>query len=469
MGYREEGKWWVAPANYAEEVRNEFNFAPKIEILETTLRDGEQQPGIVLRREDKVAIAKKLDAAGIHRIEAGTPAVSQEDADAIKEICDLGLNAKIYCFTRNVVSDIELAKKCGVQTGEAIWQAKLKCANLEVVPANFNRYLRFARMMREIYADYTDFIEPFGLDEAWLDVTGHRKSGAEIADEIRNRARKELGLTASVGVSFNKIFAKLGSDMKKPDATTLITPENFREKVWPLPAGDLLFVGPATRRKLAIRNIHTIGDIARADCAALRHALGRNGEMLWIFANGRDASPVRAQGEAELVKSVGNSTTAPRDLICDRDVDLILTVLSESVAERLRAQDLRGDTVSLWIRDCELNGVSCQRKLRRATALAAEIRMCAAALFRERWHWERPVRSLGVCVAGLRPTHGDGQICMFPEANERRYELEGAVEDIRRRFGHYAIGRASLLTDRALSGVNPREEHVIHPEGWRRH
>ena len=154
------------------------------------------------------------------------------------------------------------AKAAGVRTGEAIWQAREKCANLKVVPPDFSKYLRFARMMREIYAEYTDYIEPFGLDEAWLEVTGHPMSGPDIADELRRRAREELGLTLSVGVSYNKIFAKLGSDMKKPDATTIITPENFRQKIWPLPASDLLYVGPATRRKLASRNIHTIGGIA---------------------------------------------------------------------------------------------------------------------------------------------------------------------------------------------------------------
>ena len=158
-----------------------------------------------------------------------------------------------------------LAKAAGIQTGEAIWQAKQKCPGLVVMPPSYGRYQRFSRMMKEIYADYTFQIESFGLDECWLDVTGHRMSGPEIADELRRRAREELGLTLSVGVSFNKIFAKLGSDMKKPDATTVITPQNYRQLVWPLPAADLLFVGPATRRRLLKRNLRTIGDIARCD------------------------------------------------------------------------------------------------------------------------------------------------------------------------------------------------------------
>lgn len=367
-----------------------------------------------------------------------------------------------------VLAKNQLAKGMGVKTGEAIWQARQKCPKLRVLPPDFRKYMHFARMMREIYAEYTDFIEPFGLDEAWLDVTGHKRSGEEIANELRRRAKKELGLTLSVGVSFNKVFAKLGSDMKKPDATTVISPENYREKVWPLPVEELLYVGPATRRKLRNRNIFTIGDLANCDVSALRFALGKNGEMIWNFARGNDHSPVLAAGEAAMIKSIGNSTTAPRDLICDRDVHLVLLVLSESVAERLRAQALRGDVVTLWVRDCELGSLSCQKKISRPTALADEIATHAQALFRERYHWERPIRSLGVSVSNLESRDGTQQLSMFPDVGrQRRYELEEAVEDIRRRFGHYAISRASLLGDGGINAINPRDDHLIFPVGWR--
>lgn len=367
-----------------------------------------------------------------------------------------------------VLAKNEIAKKAGVKTAEAIWQAKQKCPELRVVPPNFKRYMHFAHLMRDIYAEYTDFIEPFGLDEAWLDVTGHKKSGEEIANELRQRAKEELGLTLSVGVSFNKVFAKLGSDMKKPDATTVISMENFQEKVWPLPVEELLYVGPATKRKLHSRNIRTIGDLARCDVNALRCAFGKNGEMIWNFARGQDHSPVLAQGEAAMIKSVGNSTTTPRDLKSDQDVHLVLLVLSESVAERLRAQRMRGDVVALYVRDCELQTISCQRKISHTTALANEIAAHAQALFRERYRWENPIRSLGVSVSGLEFVDGDKQICMFPDMNmERRYDLEEAVEDIRRRFGHYAISRASLLGDSGINAINPRDDHVIFPQGWR--
>ena len=368
-----------------------------------------------------------------------------------------------------ILAKNEMAKKCGVKTGEAIWQAKLKCPDLQTLPPNFGRYMHFAKLMREIYADYTDYIEPFGLDEAWLDVSGHRKSGEEIADTIRRRAKEELGLTASVGVSFNKVFAKLGSDMKKPDATTVISEDNFREKVWPLPVEELLFVGPATKRKLNSRNIRTIGDLARCSVDTLRFFLGKNGEMIWNYARGRDTSPVLRQDEAAMVKSVGNSTTTPRDLVCDQDVHLVLLLLAESVAERLRANDLRGSVVSVYVRDCDLASFSCQKKLSCPTALSREIAACAQALFSEHYRWDKPIRSLGICVSDLHTGDSDRQITMFIDGRrEKNYELERTVGDIRRRFGHYAIGRASLLADEGLNAINPREDHVIHPVGWRR-
>ena len=291
--------------------------------------------------------------------------------------------------------------------------------------------------------------------------------GKAIADELRLRAREELGLTLSVGVSYNKIFAKLGSDMKKPDATTVITPENFREKVWPLPAEDLLYVGPATRRKLRERNICTIGQLACAPLKVLTGLLGKCGEMLWVFANGLESSPVRPMGEAAMIKSVGNSTTTPRDLTCDHDAQMVVTVLGESVAERLRSHGLCGSVVEISARDCSLNTFTRQRKIDQPTALAAEIIPCAMALFRENYHWERPVRSMGVCVSALQPMHGDCQLSMFPNHRRNRlYELEGAVEDIRRRFGHHAILRASLIED-SIGDVNPRDDHVIFPVGWK--
>ena len=288
-----------------------------------------------------------------------------------------------------------------------------------------------------------------------------------VAEEIRTRIREELGITVSVGVSFNKIFAKLGSDMKKPDATTVITPENFREKVWPLPAEDLLYVGPATRRRLHSRNIFTIGQIAQCPRNVLSSMLGKCGEMLWAFANGLENSPVRPAGESAAIKSVGNSTTAPRDLQCDQEAQMVVTMLSESVAERLRENALCGSVISISVRDCDLRTLTRQRKIEPPTALASEIIPCAMGLFREHYRWERPVRSMGVSVSSLQPMGGDEQMTMFPNrGRERKYELESAVEGIRRRFGHQAILRASLISD-DIGQINPKDDHVIFPDGWK--
>lgn len=360
------------------------------------------------------------------------------------------------------------AKITGVRTGEAIWQAKQKCPDLKVLPPNFKRYMRFAKMMREIYHDYTERIEPFGMDEAWLDVTGHPMSGEAIADELRSRAKEELGLTLSVGVSFNKIFAKLGSDMKKPDATTVISRENYRQKVWPLPTEDLLYVGAATKRRLANRNIRTIGDIARCELKDLRMALGKNGEMLWNFANGLDRTPVMAFGEEAMIKSIGNSITTPKDIQNDQDAHMVLMALSESVAERLREHGLKGRVVCLAIRDCELYTFSCQRKLNKETALASEICACAMALFQAHYRWDRSIRSMSVSVSGLENMDENEQLSMFPDISRaRKYDLEGAIGDIRRRFGHFSIQRACFIGNETFGLINPKDDHLIHPQGWK--
>ncbi|HPF20187.1 MAG TPA: DNA polymerase IV [Syntrophomonas sp.] len=360
------------------------------------------------------------------------------------------------------------AKATGIQTGEAIWQAQQKCPGLVVLPPNFGLYLRFARLAREIYASYTDQVEPFGLDEAWLDVGGSCQvfgDGREIADRIRTRIKEELGVTASVGVSYNKIFAKLGSDMKKPDATTVITSDNFRQTVWPLPAGDLLYVGRATKRKLASRGVTSIGDIALADPAGLRSLLGKWGEVLWAFANGLDCSPVVRMGEESQIKSVGNSITTPRDLKTDADVEMTFYVLSESVAERMRQHGFKCRTAQIYIRDNNLCSLGAQGKFPRPTQLAADLAAKAMTLFRAHYAWEKPVRSLGVKGTDLVAADCCEQLFLFEDEERRRKQekIEATVDDLRHRFGHFSIQRALLLQDEKLGAINPKEDHVIHP------
>ena len=371
-----------------------------------------------------------------------------------------------------ILAKNQIAKRFGVKTGEALWQAKQKCPELHIVPPHFDRYLRFSRMAREIYADYTDLVEPFGLDEVWCDVTGTqklRKRGMEaLANEIRERVKFELGITVSVGASWNKIFAKLGSDYKKPDAVTVFTPENYRDKVWPLPASDLLGVGRATERKLASRGIHTIGDIAAAPPSMLRGILGKWGLILHDFATGYDSSPVARAGDEAVIKSIGNSTTTPRDLCCDEDAGIVYWMLCESVAERMRESGFLCRGVQVHIRDNELASFERQLKLESPTCLASTLHEAAMRLLRENWDWHKPLRSIGVRATDLLPASMPVQCSIFEdsERQEKRERLERSVDDLRRRFGHYCVGRAVCVSDPTLRNISPKDEHVIHPVGY---
>ena len=371
-----------------------------------------------------------------------------------------------------ILAKNQIAKRFGVKTGEALWQAKQKCPELHIVPPHFDRYLRFSRMAREIYADYTDLVEPFGLDEVWCDVTGTQKlreRGLEaLANEIRERVKFELGITVSVGASWNKIFAKLGSDYKKPDAVTVFTPENYRDKVWPLPASDLLGVGRATERKLASRGIRTIGDIAAAPPSMLRGFLGKWGLILHDFAAGYDSSPVARAGDEAVIKSIGNSTTTPRDLCCDEDAGIVYWMLCESVAERMRESGFLCRGVQVHIRDNELASFERQLKLESPTCLASTLHEAAMRLLRENWDWHKPLRSIGVRATDLLPASTPVQCSIFEdsERQEKRERLERSVDDLRRRFGHYCVGRAVCVSDPTLRNISPKEEHVIHPVGY---
>ena len=365
-----------------------------------------------------------------------------------------------------ILAKNQLAKVAGVKTGEAIWQAKGKCPDLVCLPPDYRKYLRFSQLARKIYADYTDKIEAFGIDENWLDVTGSAMlfgDGVKIANDIRRRIREEMGVTASAGVSWNKIFAKLGSDMKKPDATTVITETNFREVVWPLPVEELLYVGRSTKTKLNNRAIFTIGDLARRDVHLLKLSLGMWGETLWTFANGLDQAPVAQSGEENFLKSVGNSTTTPRDLLSIEDVKMIVFVLADSVAARLRRHGLKCRTVAVHIRNNELYSFERQGKLTTPSYLARDIAGKALEIFHQNYGWERPIRSLGVRGADLVTEHGAVQIDMFASDSAEQEQLERTLDRLRERFGPYCVRRCALLKDERLTGFNPKDDHVIHP------
>ncbi|WOC32868.1 MULTISPECIES: DNA polymerase IV [Caproicibacterium] len=363
-----------------------------------------------------------------------------------------------------------IAKKYGVKTGEALWQAKQKCPDLVILPPNYPRYLRFSQMARKIYLDYTDQVEPFGLDECWLDVTGSSRKGAgmAIAQEISGRIKAELGITVSIGVSYNKIFAKLGSDYKKPDAITRIGRDNFKEIAWPLDAGDLLYVGHAMQRKLTAYGVHTIGDIASTPEYLLKSWFGKWGSVLYCFANGHDISPVAKYDDTVAIKSIGNSTTTPRDLTCDEDAKIILYVLADSVARRLRQQGLKGRVVGISVRDNGLCSFTRQHKLQNYTSITKEIAQAGLELFRQNYHWQQPVRSLGINISDLTGDSVSTQTDLFSDETqrERKEDLDRATDWLKRRFGTHVVQPAILLKDQRLSGLDPIHDNTIHPVGY---
>ena len=347
-----------------------------------------------------------------------------------------------------VLAKNEAAKQLGVKTAETIWQARQKAPHLITLPPHHGLYREYSRKVNAIYGQYTDLVEPFGIDESWLDITNSMHlfggDGKAIADQLRERLREELGLTISVGVSFNKIFAKLGSDYKKPDATTVIDRGNWQAIVWPLPVGDLLGVGRSTQKLLRQYGVETIGQLAAFPRQTLETLLGKHGTQLHDYANGLENSPVRPQHEAEPVKSVGNGTTFPRNLTRWEEVRAGLAVLSDSVAGRLRRQGLYCGGVALTIRNAQFRQFSRQVRLDAPTHLQKDIYQTALALARQSWHAPDPIRALTVTALYLTDSADsfqqldllDGAAAQREEKQER---LEQAMDAIRGKYGKGAI------------------------------
>ena len=364
-----------------------------------------------------------------------------------------------------------IAKPFGIKTGMAIWQARQRCPNLVILPPDMDEYIRFSRMAREIYEDYTDQIEPFGLDESWLDVTGSVGlfgDSMAIAREISDRIKFELGITASIGVANNKITAKLGSDYKKPDAITRIEADNYKELAYPLPVEDLLYVGPATSRKLRSIGISTIGRLAECPVDVLVRRLGKMGAVLHTFANGQDTSPVQRSDHIPNIKSVGNSATTPRDLQSEEDVKLMLYLLAESVCARMRELASRCTVVELYVRDTELNSICRQRKLCAPSCSSQELTEVGLDLFRRNYCWDRPVRSIGIRGAGLVEAEGTVQLSLYAEDQRRdKWErIDAAVDHLRQRYGYMSVRRALMDSDPLLGHIHGKDGHTAHPVGY---
>lgn len=346
-----------------------------------------------------------------------------------------------------ILAKNQIAKKYGVQTAETIWQARQKCPGLILLPPHHEKYSEMSRKVNAIYLEYTDQVEPFSVDESWLDVTASRQlfgDGVTIADTLRRRIREELGITISVGVSDNKSWAKMGSDYKKPDATTLITRENVSRLLYPLDVKELLFVGEAAAATLHRHGITTIGALAGCEEELLIRYLGKQGGGLWRMARGMDSSRVRLWGESDPVKSVGNGMTFTHDLLGREACHDGLMPLCDSVASRLRAQRLKCNTVTLQIKDPSLKVISRQKTLSNPTNQTRQIHREACALLDASWPENAPVRLMTVTAGGLcgEDEAVSAQLSFFQEEaadDPRRAALEKAVDQVRARFGKRSV------------------------------
>ncbi len=363
-----------------------------------------------------------------------------------------------------VLAKNQLAKAFGIETAETVWSARKKCRDLVTVAPHYDAYADFSARINRIYERFTDLVEPFSIDESWLDVTASQNlfgNGEEIAEIIRRTVKEEIGVTISIGVSFNKLFAKMGSDYKKPDAITVISRENFKQILYPLPVATMLYVGTRTAEELNRMGIRTIGELAATSPAYLVSRLGKNGEMLHRYASGEDDDSVKHTDERAAPKSIGNGMTFRRDLTTAEEVRVGIESLSEEVAARLRAVGLSARTVSVSIKDPLLQTVSRQAGLLNPTNLSRELAGEAYRLLLSSWNFSRPIRAITVIAMNLTPLGECGeQLSLFSEERDRRHErterIENTLDSLRGRFGRGVIATGAVLG--SDFGAEPRKK-----------
>lgn len=350
-----------------------------------------------------------------------------------------------------ILAKNQLAKAAGVVTAETVWQAKKKCPSLQFVRPHHDKYKEYSDRINKIYLEYTDMVEPFSIDESWLDVTASQRlfgNGRQIADTIRQRIKSELGLTLSVGVSYNKVFAKMGSEYRKPDATTEVTRQNYPTLLFGKPVGELFFVGFATAEKLKTIHICTIGDLAAADPRALERLLGKQGPLLHSYANGLDDSPVCLYNQREKIKSVGNGITFARNLTGIEDITTALTSLSDTVASRLRKYQMKCFGVKVDIKNPAFKTISRQKQLPQPTNLAADLKKAALELLGSSWRLSDPIRLLTLTAINLTDETAEEQLSLFDAPAETRQKgesIERTMDDIRKKFGDSSITFGQIL------------------------
>ncbi len=397
--------------------------------------------------------------------------------------CDLnGFYASVECLYNPELKDVpmavsgsvenrhgiilaknEPAKRYGIRTAETVWQAKKKCPGLTLVPPHHERYSKYSKIVNKLYEGFTDMVEPFGIDESWLDVTGSLHlfgSGKEIADTIREKVRNEIGLTISVGVSWNKVFSKLGSDYKKPDATTVISRENYKRILYPLPVSSLLYAGKAATEALSKLGITTIGQLAAYDKKVITGLLGKMGATLHDYANGIDESPVQFAGEEREAKSVGSGMTFKRNLTGIDDISTGVLALSDEVASRLRKYGLMCSTVQVQIRDPQFNTISRQKKLVKPTCLCKDIGNAAIEIIKACWDMDAPIRMLTVTGLNITADAGTGQLSFFEEegSSVKQEKIERVVDSIRSKYGRGAISFGATIDNDI--GIDIRDTEV---------
>ena len=359
------------------------------------------------------------------------------------------------------------AKAYDIKTGEAVWQAKQKCKDLIVVPPHYEEYIKYSKLARSIYSRYTDQVEPYGMDECWLDISGTENifgSPEHVANEIKETIKFELGLTISVGVSFNKVFAKLGSDMKKPDAITVITADDFRNQIWDLPASDMLGVGRATQKILDNYCINTIGELANTSPTFLKARLGKNGVSLWQFANGNDCSRVMNKDFVSPIKSVGHGITTVQDLEKPEQVWPVFLELTQDIGHKLKVHQKCASGVAIHIRDNTLFSKQWQIKMDMPTQSPMLIAKAAFHLFKSRYDWKNPIRSVSIQAINLTPQDTPQQIGFFMnvEKIEKIEKLEQCIETIRQRFGKDSIRNGVLIQNLRMP---PEKAQITMPTG----
>lgn len=353
-----------------------------------------------------------------------------------------------------VLAKNNIAKKTGVKTGDVIWQAKQKCPDLIVVPPTYEEYVRYSNIVYDLYTDYTDRVESFGIDECWLDVTESVNlfgSGDVIADNIRQAVKDKTGLTISVGVSFTKIFAKLGSDLKKPDATTIITRENYKKIVWPLDLSAMIMIGPRVKKRLNKLNIFTLGDLAHADRELLKKHFGIIADKLIDNANGIENEEVKYYYDKHIPKSIGHGTTTSKDITSMEDAAVVIYALSEMVATRLRKYKLLAGSVSIGIRDTNLNSITRQMTLPSPTCNSSIIAKNALILLKNNYNFSIPIRSLSVYTQKLTDGIDGIQLTFFDDDKIKKTRLEESIDKIREKYGYKSVQRAVLLNNKILS------------------